>query len=195
MADEYGQSTSTRVDHVGRSGIYPASGPRPPGKALVRGQGELGHPEEHARLRRSRAWSGTTVMLMAGRAIVGGYFLYNGINHFRNRAQLAEYAKSKQVPAPDVAVMGSGALAALGGLSVLTGVQPKVGSALIATFLLGVTPQIHGFWKIEDPAQRMPEFINFTKNMAILGAACFMAAVPEPWPLTFRTRTEALVAG
>lgn len=195
MADEYRQSTSTRVDHVGRSGIYPASGPRPPGKALVRGQGELGHPEEHARLRRSRAWSGTTVMLMAGRAIVGGYFLYNGINHFRNRAQLAEYAKSKQVPAPDVAVMGSGALAALGGLSVLTGVQPKVGSALIATFLLGVTPQIHGFWKIEDPAQRMPEFINFTKNMAILGAACFMAAVPEPWPLTFQTRTEALVAG
>jgi putative oxidoreductase len=194
MADEYGQSTSTRVDHVGRSGIYPASGPRPPGKALVRGQGELGHPEEHARIRRSRTWSGNTVMLMAGRAIIGGYFLYNGINHFRKRAQLAGYAKSKQVPAPDVAVMASGALAALGGLSVLTGVQPKVGSALIATFLLGVTPQIHDFWTVEDPAQRMSEFTNFTKNLAILGAACFIAAVPEPWPLSFQRRTEALVA-
>lgn len=38
-----------RKDEVGRTGIYPASGPYPPGDAEVRGQGELAHPEERGR--------------------------------------------------------------------------------------------------------------------------------------------------
>ena len=46
MAEELKVNPSTRVDQVGHSGIYPASGPWPPGDAPVRGQGELGHPEE-----------------------------------------------------------------------------------------------------------------------------------------------------
>lgn len=194
MADEVTQS-SARVEHVGHTGIYPASGPRPPGEYEVRGQAELGHPEEHARLVAARRTStGNRALLLAGRLIVGGYFLYNGVNHFRNRPMLAEYARSKQVPAPHLAVLGSGTLAALGGLSVLTGVQPKAGASMLAAFLLGVSPQMHDFWNVEDPAQRAPEFINFTKNMALVGAACFIAAAPEPWPLSFKTRQESLVA-
>lgn len=35
-----------QVEEVGPTGIYPASGPLPPGNAKVIGQGELGHPEE-----------------------------------------------------------------------------------------------------------------------------------------------------
>ena len=197
MADEVTtQKTSGRVDHVGRSGIYPASGPAAPAGAVVRGQGELAHPEERGR--RARAfggeWSGSTALLTMGRLIFGGYFLYNGVNHFLNRQMLADYARSKQVPAPDAAVIGSGVLAALGGVSVLTGAQPKVGASMIAAFLLGVSPQMHDFWRIEDQQQRMSEFVNFTKNMALVGAACFIAAMPEPWPGSVRVREEALVA-
>ena len=35
-----------RRDEVGPTGIYPASGPHPPGDAPIRGQGALAHPEE-----------------------------------------------------------------------------------------------------------------------------------------------------
>lgn len=35
-----------QIDEVGPTGIYPASGPWPPGDAEVVGQGELGHPDE-----------------------------------------------------------------------------------------------------------------------------------------------------
>lgn len=195
MADELKVDEDTRVEHVGRSGIYPASGPLPPGEAPIRGQGELAHPEERRLARTRRGWEGKTAMLAMGRAIFGGYFLYNGINHFVNREMLTEYARSKQVPAPDAAVPGSGALLVLGGLSVLTGVQPKIGASLITTFLLGVSPQMHDFWRIDDQQQRMQEMVNFTKNMALVGAACFVAAVPEPWPGSVRTTGGALVAG
>jgi putative oxidoreductase len=35
---------------------------------------------------------------LIGRLLFGGYFLYNGINHLRNREQMAPYAESKGVP-------------------------------------------------------------------------------------------------
>jgi uncharacterized membrane protein YphA (DoxX/SURF4 family) len=119
---------------------------------------------------------------MAGRVIFGGYFLYNGINHFLNRKMLVDYARSKNVPAPDLAVSASGLLILAGGLSILTGVQPKVGAALITTFLLGVSPQMHAFWKEQDAQQRMQEMVNFTKNLALVGASLVAAGHPEPWP-------------
>jgi uncharacterized membrane protein YphA (DoxX/SURF4 family) len=126
---------------------------------------------------RSAAWP-----LLIGRAIFGGFFLYNGINHFRNRHMLAEYTRSKKVPAPDIAVIATGALMAAGGLSLLTGVRPKAGLSMIASFLLGVSPVMHSFWREEEPQQRMNEMTHFTKNLAMLGGAILAAAVPEPWP-------------
>jgi uncharacterized membrane protein YphA (DoxX/SURF4 family) len=95
---------------------------------------------------------------------------------------LTRYARSKRVPAPDAAVLTSGAMILLGGLSLLTGTRPKVGASLIAAFLLGVTPWMHAFWTVEDETQRMQELVNFTKNAALIGGAAFAAANAEPWP-------------
>lgn len=193
MSQELNVNPSTRVDEVGRSGIYPASGPLPPGDALIRGQGELAHPEERRRSV-SRAWPGGGTVLGFGRVLFGGYFLYNGINHFLSRAAMAEYARAKQVPAADAAVMGTGALIVLGGLSLLSGTRPRIGASLIAAFLLGVTPKMHAFWEIEDDQQRMQEFVNFTKNLALVGGAALAAAVPEPWPVSLHSRGGPLSA-
>jgi putative oxidoreductase len=192
MAEKLEVNPNTRIDQVGRTGIYPASGPQPPVTVPVRGQGELAHPEERRlKLLTSGTRTGTSAVLTLGRALFGGYFLYNGINHFVNRRMMSDYARSKQVPAAALAVPASGALIMLGGLSVLTGVQPKIGASLIATFLLSVSPQMHDFWNVEDPQQRMAEMVNFTKNMALVGAACLTAAIPEPWPMSPRLGTAA----
>lgn len=187
MAEQTGTTTSesrSRVDEVGRSGIHPASGPRPAGTLPVRGQGELAHPEERRRLLTAGS-RGTAVhapLLGLGRAILGGYFIYNGVNHVMNRQAMTAYASSKGVPLAGFAVLGTGAMLLTGGASVVTGVRPKVGASLIAAFLAGVSPSMHAFWAIEDPQQRMSELVNFTKNMALMGAAAVMAALPEPWP-------------
>jgi uncharacterized membrane protein YphA (DoxX/SURF4 family) len=114
--------------------------------------------------------------------IFGGYFLYNGINHFLERESLVQYARSKGVQAPEAAVAGSGLVILAGGLSIVTGAFPKLGAGLIASFLLGVSPRMHGFWREQDPQQRMNDMVNFTKNMALVGASLLAAAHPEPWP-------------
>jgi hypothetical protein len=38
------------------------------------------------------------------------------------------------------------------------------------------------FWDLEDPGQRMNEMINFSKNVALLGAALALMSLEEPWP-------------
>jgi len=142
--------------------------------------------ESQERERRAQArarWNtGETAALVLGRAIMGGFFLYNGINHFRNRAMLEGYSTMKGVPYPQVAVPASGAMLVLGGLSLLAGMRPKLGASLIGAFLAGVTPKMHDFWNVADAQQRAGEQVNFTKNLGLLGAALIAAAVPEPWP-------------
>lgn len=117
-----------------------------------------------------------------GRLLFGGYFLYNGINHFKNREMLAQYASAKNVKMPEAAVAVSGAALTLGGASLLLGIKPKMGAAALIGFLLGVSPLMHDFWRQEDPNQRMAEMVNFTKNLALLGAATALMGVEEPWP-------------
>jgi putative oxidoreductase len=170
-----------QIEDVHGSGIYPGSGPLPPGRAIVRSPAELGHPEVRRRARVS-GHALETAALLAGRAIFGGYFLYNGINHLRNREMLAGYAQSKGVPAATAAVVGSGLLLIAGGASILSGAKPKLGAGLIGTFLLGVSPQMHAFWRDSEPQERMQNMTHFLKNLALLGGGLIAAAHPEPWP-------------
>ncbi len=114
----------------------------------------------------------------------GGFFLYNGINHLRQTKNLAQYASSKNVPKAEIAVAGSGVALLLGGASILLGIKPKLGALAIIGFLGGVSPIMHDFWRQEDPNQRMNDMINFTKNMAMLGAALALMGVEEPWPVS-----------
>jgi uncharacterized membrane protein YphA (DoxX/SURF4 family) len=124
-----------------------------------------------------RAW------FVLGRAIFGGYFLYNGINHILNRQMMSQYAAAKGVANAEIAVPATGGLLLAGGLSVLTGLKPRQGLAALIAFLVPVSLQMHRFWEVEGQQERMAEMINFTKNMALVGAALTMMQIEEPWPI------------
>ena len=124
----------------------------------------------------------TAILFLAGRLLFGGLFVYNGVNHFRNYPAVRGYCAYKHIPGPGAATIVSGVWLLVAGSSVVVGFRPEAGLVLIVLFLLVVTPVIHDFWKIADPAQRLSEMINFTKNAALMGAALMMLAVPRPWP-------------
>jgi putative oxidoreductase len=121
--------------------------------------------------------------LLVGRLLFGGFFLFSGINHFSRADMYAGYVGSHGVSSPEVAVLGTGVLLVLGGLSVLLGFAPRVGLALLVVFLVPVTYVMHAFWNIGDEQMRALEMVNFMKNMALTGAALGLMAVPVPWPL------------
>jgi len=121
------------------------------------------------------------VLLLTGRIILGAYFVQAGWNHFRHRTMMAGYAATKNVPFPMLAILGTGLLLTVGGLSLVLGLYPYLGVAALAAFLVGVTPMMHDFWSVQDPMQRMGERVNFAKNVALLGAVLLVGAIPQPW--------------
>ena len=75
------------------------------------------------------------------------------------------------MPAPEVAVILTGAMILAGGLSVMMGYKAKLGAAIIFLFLIPTSVTMHAFWAIEDPMQAMPEMAQFFKNVSMAGAA------------------------
>ncbi len=124
------------------------------------------------------------ILFLIGRIIVGLFYLQNALNHFTNTAAMTGYAGSKGVPAANLAVLGTGVMMGLAGLSFITGLYPTIGVALVVIFLIPTSVMIHNFWTIEDPMAKMGDMINFMKNMALIGSSLMFLAIPQPWPLS-----------
>jgi len=131
-------------------------------------------------------------VFLLGRILFGGFFVYSGINHFLSLGTLAQYAASKGLPMPELAVAASGVLLLFGGMSMLLGLWPRIGILSLVLFLFVVSVTMHNFWTIGDPAQRASEMVNFMKNIALAGGALALVAVPEPWPLSVARNRQFL---
>jgi len=118
---------------------------------------------------------------LIGRAMLGGFFIYNGIHHFQETKMIAGYAKAKKLPLAKAGVIGTGVAMIAGGASLVTGIKPKWGSAALIGFLGSTAGLIHDFWNAEDPQQKQTDMINFAKNLALAGATLALAGVDEPW--------------
>ena len=128
---------------------------------------------------------------LIGRLLFAGFFITNGINHLQKRKELAEYARAKGVPSPELAVTLSAVPLLAGGASLLLGVKPKLGAFAVLGFLAGVSPVMHNFWRDEDPETRNNNMINFMKNMALAGGALALMGVDEPWEASVPVRERS----
>jgi len=122
------------------------------------------------------------ILFVIGRILYGGFFIMNGLNHFRQYGMLKGYAGSKGVPAPGPAVMAAGLLILFGGLGVVLGIYIQWAVLALTLFLVPVSLKMHNFWSVSDPMMRMADTVNFSKNMALLGASLILLLIPEPWP-------------
>jgi uncharacterized membrane protein YphA (DoxX/SURF4 family) len=125
---------------------------------------------------------------LVGRVLVGGYYVYSAYNHFAHMGPMAKGAAAHGVPAPELAVIVSGLLLLVAGLSFLFGLLPRVGVAAVVLFLVPVTFIMHPFWADQSAAQRQSDLINFTKNIGLLGSSLMFLAVPRPWPYSVERR-------
>ena len=125
----------------------------------------------------------TLAAFVVGRLLFGAFFLRHGVDHFRHASAMAQYARMKGVPAPGPAVLGTGAMLVVGGLSILLGWRPELGVSLLVLFLVPVALVMHNYWTVTDPQMRVMERVNFEKNFALAAAALMLLAVPRPWPL------------
>ena len=129
----------------------------------------------------------TGLIIVAGRALFAFIFILASPRQFQAAAVNA--AARHGVPMAQILVPLSGVLAGLGGLSILLGYRAKIGAWLIAIFLLAVTPVMHNFWAIADPAMAQAQMVNFMKNVAMLGGALLITQFGGgPWSLDARRK-------
>lgn len=123
-------------------------------------------------------------LFVLGRILYGGFFVLGGLNHFQHLAMMSGFVGSKGVPAAKAAVIFSGLLIVVGGLSVILGFHVRIGLLCIMLFLAPVSLLMHNYWVETDMMQRINQRVNFQKNVALFGAALMMLIIPRPWPLS-----------
>jgi putative oxidoreductase len=112
-------------------------------------------------------------IVLLGRILYSAIFLMSAPGHFT--AATIAYSGGKGVPLASFSVPFSGAIALLGGLSILLGFKTRYGAWLIVIFLVPVTIMMHNYWTVTEPMMRQVQQINFMKNLAMLGAALMIA--------------------
>jgi putative oxidoreductase len=113
------------------------------------------------------------VVFLLGRVLFGLLFVSSGfMAHLGEGGKLGrEYARGLGAPNPDLLVPLSGIAIIAGGTMIALGIWADLGALLIIGFLIGITPVMHAFWKIEDAQMQQIQSAMFFKNVALLGAA------------------------
>ena len=122
---------------------------------------------------------------LAGRALFAWFFLTAGYGHLTNINGMAQYAAMNKVPAPKLAVAGTGVILLAGGLSILLGFYVPIGSLLLVVFLVPTAFMMHKFWGLSDAMAAAGQRAHFWKNITLAGAALlifyFATLHPEAW--------------
>ena len=116
-------------------------------------------------------------VLLIGRILFALVFVSSGLSHLAKVEAMAGYAKFKKVPAAKLSVLVSGALLALGGLSIVLGVYADLGALVIAILLIVMALKMHDFWTQTDAQVKQTETISFFKNISMAGGALIIFAI------------------
>ena len=116
-------------------------------------------------------------VLLIGRILFALVFVSSGLSHLAKVDAMAGYAKFKKVPAAKLSVLVSGALMALGGLSIILGVYADLGALVIAILLFVMALKMHDFWTQTDAQAKQTEMISFFKNISMAGGALIIFAI------------------
>jgi putative oxidoreductase len=119
--------------------------------------------------------SADTLMLLA-RVLLSSPFVYSGIDKlWRWNAAQAEVAASG-LPFPTLLHLITVAVQLGAGLSVLIGIQPRVGALALCLFLIPVTVIYHPFWRRRGQ-ELVAEADHFSLNAAVIGGLMMIVAV------------------
>jgi len=110
--------------------------------------------------------------VLVGRILFSMVFIVSGLmGHFGSLESMAQFAGMKGVPAPQLAVIVTGLMLVLGGLSILLGVYVRIGALLLVAFLVPTALIMHNFWTLDDAMAQMNDMAHFMKDLALAGAA------------------------
>jgi putative oxidoreductase len=123
-------------------------------------------------------------LYVLGRILISAIFITAGVGKIQNFAGTAKMMAGKGLPLPEVLLVLTILIEAVGGVMLLLGIWARLTALVFFLWLIPVTLVFHRYWGI-DPAQVQGQYINFMKNLAIMGGmATIMACGSGPLSVT-----------
>ena len=118
---------------------------------------------------------------LIGRILLAAIFVQSGWSKITGFAGTAGYIASQGLPFAEVLTALTILIELGGGLLIVIGWKTRWAALAMIVFLIVITPIFHGYWSA--PAdQVMSQYINFWKNVSILGGMFMLyAAGPGRW--------------
>ncbi len=118
--------------------------------------------------------SNPSFLPVSGRIFISFIFLITGLSKVVLWHTYMVILSTKMIPLDPIVLLISLLVEILGGLSILMGYKIRYTSMMLFLYLLPVSLIMHNFWAFSG-LQFTHEFLNFLKNMAIMGGLLYLA--------------------
>src|SRR5687768_15610361 len=111
-----------------------------------------------------------TAVLILGRLVLGGYWIYHAVDHYVRLDFWTGIVEGWGLPLAQAGVIGTGILQLAAGVGIIVGFRPWIAQGLMLAFLLAVTfipLAVNPFWGVENDQQRTMATIIFERNMGL----------------------------
>jgi putative oxidoreductase len=119
--------------------------------------------------------SSAAFIFFTGKLLLCQFFLLSGFSKIFRNKMMVEYATSKNLPMPAISVILAAVIELGGALSVIIGYHLAITSLLLFVYLIPTSLIFHNFWAASE-TEKQNQFINFMKNLAIMGGLLLLAA-------------------
>ena len=132
---------------------------------------QVQYPKEEDAMNQSRQ----DKLQLLGRLLFGVLFIVAGVRKSMAFAGSAAYMAKNGVPMAEELLVLTLILEIGGGLLLVLGWHTRLIAAVLALFVVVVTPIFHGFWTFE-PALMANQLNHFIKNCAVVGGLLYVWA-------------------
>jgi len=117
-----------------------------------------------------------TTMALIGRLLLAAIFMMSGIAKLTDIAGTVTHMTAAGIPYADTLAVVAGVAEILGAASLILGLLTRLGAFGLFLYMIPTTVLFHGFWNFEG-AERLPQMVNFMKNLAIMGGLATLVGV------------------
>ena len=103
-----------------------------------------------------------------GALLIGGVFVFAGIEHFLKFSAMRDYLASRKFPAPVFMLAAGSALEIVAGLMLALGLAAPLAAGALVVFTLATNVMLLRFWGCEEPERKVLRNA-FLINVAVVG--------------------------
>lgn len=114
-------------------------------------------------------------MALIGRILIAAIFLLSGFSKLTDLPGTVKHMAAMGIPYPDTLALVAGSAEILGAIAIATGFLTRLASLGLILFMIPTTLIFHAFWNYTGE-ERLPQMVNFMKNVAITGGLAVLMA-------------------